>query len=118
MDLKGWVVVAVDGLRLVGSLGRDVLGPVYELRVDTVLVPMQGPDGKLMSVPQIIRQLVPVHVAPSITSYPLPADARCIALDGLAEEDQREWAEMIRRVQESIKAVEAHQRSGLIVGAR
>lgn len=132
MDLAGWVVTCVDGLRLVGveaktteAMGpsggfehtyrtRHVLSPVYELRVDVVALPAQvnTPKGPaLFPVPQMVRQLIPVHGTPSITSYPLPEDARLIDLTTLSADDQRDYAKMIEEVRSALRREE----SGLVV---
>ena len=124
MDLRGWVVTSVDGMRLVGKqTGRsnpqahdEVLSPAYELRVDVVAllapVDIPGKGRAMMPMPQVVRQLIPVHATPSITSYPLPEDARLIDLTTLSKEDQRDYVRMIEQIRDGLRQAE----SGLVVG--
>jgi len=123
MDLRGWVVTSVDGMRLVGEhhvteggLEREWLSPVYEMRVDCVALPtpvdIPGKGRALMPVPQIVRQLMPVHATPSITRYALPSDARMIDLSTLTRDDQREYVKMIEQIRDGLRQAE----SGLVVG--
>ena len=123
MDLRGWVVTCVDGMRLVGQTTEvpgvarlDRISPVYELRVDVVAllapVDIPGKGRAMMPMPQVVRQLIPVHATPSITSYPLPEDARLIDLTTLSKEDQRDYVRMIEQIRDGLRQAE----SGLVVG--
>lgn len=120
MDLKGWVITTVDGMRLVGvEAEAEALSPVYEMRIDVVPVPrpVEIEPGKraLIPMPTMLRQLMPVHGCPSITSYPIPGDARLIDLATLSVDDQKEIAKLIEDAREGIKQREMQQRSGLVV---
>ena len=123
MDLRGWIVTSVDGMRLVGQTTEvpgvarlDRISPVYELRVDVVAllapVDIPGKGRAMMPMPQVVRQLIPVHATPSITSYPLPEDARLIDLTTLSKEDQRDYVRMIEQIRDGLRQAE----SGLVVG--